>query len=84
VTPPPPAYRESADWKPAEPADAGNRGPWWTVFQDPVLDTLEGRVTQSNQDIKAAFARLQEARAQTRIARAAYFPTLTAGPSATR
>jgi NodT family efflux transporter outer membrane factor (OMF) lipoprotein len=84
VPPPPPAYRESADWKQAEPADARNRGPWWIVFQDPMLDTLEGRVTQSNQDIKAAFARLQEARAQTRIARAAYFPTLTAGPTATR
>jgi outer membrane protein, multidrug efflux system len=61
-----------------------NRGDWWTVFQDPMLDALETRVTSANQNIKAAFARLQEARAQTRIERSALFPTLTVGPSATR
>jgi outer membrane protein, multidrug efflux system len=49
-----------------------------------MLDALEKRVTEANQDIKAAFARLQQARAQTRVERAAYFPTLTAGPSARR
>ena len=49
-----------------------------------MLDALENRVTTANQDIKAAFARLQQARAQTRIERSAYFPTLTAGPSAKR
>jgi outer membrane protein, multidrug efflux system len=49
-----------------------------------MLDALEKRVTAANQDIKAAFARLQQARAQTRIERASYFPTLTAGPSAKR
>ncbi|MDB6046655.1 MAG: efflux system, partial [Gammaproteobacteria bacterium] len=46
--------------------------------------TLEARVTDANQNIKAAFARLQQARAQTRIARAAYFPTVTVDPGATR
>jgi NodT family efflux transporter outer membrane factor (OMF) lipoprotein len=54
------------------------------VFQDPTLDALENRVTAANQNIKAAFARLQQARAETRIQRAALFPTLTAGSSATR
>jgi NodT family efflux transporter outer membrane factor (OMF) lipoprotein len=72
------------DWKQSAPADAQQRGPWWTVFQDPLLDALENRVTAANQDIKAAFARLQQARAQTRIERSAYFPTLTAGPNARR
>jgi NodT family efflux transporter outer membrane factor (OMF) lipoprotein len=83
-TPSPAAFKEDADWKQAQPADAVNRGDWWSIFQDPMLDALETRVTSSNQDIKAAFARLQQARAQTRIARSAYFPTLTANPSATR
>jgi NodT family efflux transporter outer membrane factor (OMF) lipoprotein len=54
------------------------------VFNDPLLDTLENKVTAANQDIKAAFARLQQARAETRIQRSALFPTLTAGSSATR
>jgi NodT family efflux transporter outer membrane factor (OMF) lipoprotein len=78
------AYPEAADWKQAQPLDAENRGPWWTVFGDPALDALESRVGDANQDLKAAFARLQQARAATRIARASLFPTLTAASSATR
>ena len=81
---PPPAYQESAGWKTAQPADEQNRGPWWEIFHDEQLNALEDRVTNANQDIKAAFARLQQARAQTRIVRSSLFPTLTVGPSATR
>src|SRR5579863_1255420 len=81
---PPAAYQELDGWKRAEPADAQNRGQWWAIFQDPTLDSLEDRIGTANQDIKAALARLQQARAQTRIARAAYYPTLTVGPNATR
>lgn len=84
-SPPPAQYQEvNGNWKPAEPADAINRGNWWRLFEDPLLDSLEDRVTSANQDIKAAFARLQQARAQTRIERSAYFPALTVGPRATR
>ena len=81
---PPPQYLEIGDWKPSQPADAQTRGNWWSVFQDPLLDALETRVTSANQNVKAAFARLEEARAQTRIERSALFPTLTVNPSATR
>jgi NodT family efflux transporter outer membrane factor (OMF) lipoprotein len=77
-------YKESGDWKPAEPADAQVRGPWWNMFQDPVLDGIETQVADANQDLKAAYARLLQARAATRIARADLFPTLTVGSSATR
>jgi len=84
TAPPPPAYREAGDWKQAEPADAAARGPWWGIFQDPALDALENRVSASNQNLKAALARLEEARAQTRIARAGYFPTITADANAAR
>jgi NodT family efflux transporter outer membrane factor (OMF) lipoprotein len=82
--PAPQAYKESADWKQAEPLDASARGDWWTLFRDPGLDALEARVTPSNQDLKAALARLQEARAIVRENRANLFPTISAGPSATR
>jgi NodT family efflux transporter outer membrane factor (OMF) lipoprotein len=54
------------------------------MFGDAQLDALEHRVRTSNQDLQAAFARWQEARAATRVARSALFPTLTAGASATR
>src|ERR1700726_1689496 len=78
------AYKESGDWKAAEPVDNQNRGAWWTLFQDPQLDALEAKVGDANQNLKAAFARLQQARAATRIARADLFPTLSANSSATR
>jgi len=77
-------YKESGDWKAAEPADAQARGPWWSMFQDPVLDAIETQVADANQDLKAAYARLLQARAATRIARADLFPTLAVGSSATR
>jgi len=78
------AYKESGDWKAAEPLDNQNRGEWWTIFQDPQLDELEKKAGDANQDLKAGFARLQQARAATRIARADLFPTLTVGSSAAR
>src|ERR1700726_5211799 len=78
------AYKESGDWKAAEPVDNQNRGAWWTLFQDPQLDALEAKVGDANQDLRAAFARLQQARAATRMTRADLFPTLSAGASATR
>jgi NodT family efflux transporter outer membrane factor (OMF) lipoprotein len=80
----PAAYHESGDWQPANPADAQNRGPWWHVFQDPLLDELETQVTDANQNLRAGYARLLQARAATRIARADLFPALNIGSSATR
>src|ERR1700730_2350872 len=78
------AYKESSDWKAAQPVDDQNRGAWWTIFQDPQLNALETQIGDANQNLKAAFARLQQARAATRIARADLFPTLSASSSATR
>jgi NodT family efflux transporter outer membrane factor (OMF) lipoprotein len=80
----PPAYKEVGDWKPAEPNDQNLGGNWWTVFQDPQLDALELQVNVSNQNLKAAEAQFQQARAALRYNRADYYPTVTAGPSATR
>jgi outer membrane protein, multidrug efflux system len=77
-------YKEAGDWKAAQPLDKQDRGEWWTVFADPQLDVLQAKVADANQDLKAAFARLQQARATTRITRASLFPTLTAAASATR
>jgi NodT family efflux transporter outer membrane factor (OMF) lipoprotein len=72
------------DWKPAQPNDQNLGGTWWTIFQDPQLDALELQVNVSNQNLKAAAAQYQEARAVLRYYRADYYPTVTAAPSATR
>jgi NodT family efflux transporter outer membrane factor (OMF) lipoprotein len=80
----PPAYKEIGDWKPAQPNDQNLGGTWWTIFQDPQLDTLEDQVNVSNQNLKAAEAQFRQARAALRYNRADYYPIVTAGASATR
>jgi NodT family efflux transporter outer membrane factor (OMF) lipoprotein len=80
----PPAYKEVGDWKPAQPNDQNLGGSWWTIFQDPQLDALEAQIDVSNQNLKAAEAQYRQARAALRYYRADYYPTVTAGPSATR
>src|SRR6267378_3092880 len=80
----PPAYKEVGDWKPAQPNDQNLGGAWWTIFQDPQLDALEQQINVGNQNLKAAEAQFRQARAALRYNRADYYPTVTAGPSATR
>lgn len=82
--PAPPAYKETGDWKTAEPNDRCLGGNWWEIFQDPQLNALEAQVNVSNQNLKAAVAQYQQARAALRYARADYYPTVTTDPSATR
>ena len=82
--PPRSEYNEQGDWLRAQPLDDQSRGSWWTVFGDAQLDALELKVKTSNQDLQAAFARWQQARAATRVARSALFPTVSAGASASR
>ncbi|MFZ1100540.1 MAG: efflux transporter outer membrane subunit, partial [Steroidobacteraceae bacterium] len=84
TAPPAPVYKELDGWELAAPADNAPRGPWWQMFHEDELDSLEARVSAANQNLKAALARLDEASAQTRFARAGFFPTLTANASATR
>jgi NodT family efflux transporter outer membrane factor (OMF) lipoprotein len=80
----PPAYKEIGNWKTAQPADQVLPGKWWEVFQDPRLNELEEQIAVSNQNLKAAFAQYQQARAVLRYHRADYYPTVTATPSAGR
>ena len=77
-----PEFKENADWKPAQPRDADVRGPWWDVFGDATLASLEQRVDVSNQTLKIAEAQFAQARALVRGARANRFPQVTAAPSA--
>jgi len=80
--PVPTGYKESANFKPAEPNDALAKGKWWEIYGDPQLDSLEEQIAVSNQTLKAAQAQFAEARAAIRTVRAAYYPTVTGSASA--
>ena len=75
-------YNGSTPGKSAQPSDAIAKGKWWEVYGDPQLNALEEQVSVSNETLKAAQAQFLEARAAIRTVRAAYFPTVTANPSA--
>jgi NodT family efflux transporter outer membrane factor (OMF) lipoprotein len=77
----PTAFKENADWKPGEPADAAQRGPWWEVFGDEQLNQLEAQISVSNQTLRQAQARFTQARASVSGARSALYPQITASPS---
>ena len=71
-------------WMAAAPADTLTRGPWWALFNDPVLDDLAPQVAVSNQNIAAAAAAVEESRAAVREQRASFFPTLSLDAGVTR
>ncbi len=79
----PPAFKEAKGWAPAQPSDAADKKDWWTAFGDPELDSLEERVSVSNQTLAADLAAYQEAHYLVAQDRAALFPTISATPSFT-
>ena len=80
----PESYKEAKDWKPAEPQDAKPRGNWWDLYDDPDLDALMRLVAVSNQNVRLAAARYDQALALLGNARSGYFPTITTDVSSTR
>jgi NodT family efflux transporter outer membrane factor (OMF) lipoprotein len=76
-------YKEDG-WKIGEPRDAINRGAWWQIYDDPLLDELEREIDISNQTLKAAEGAFRQSQAIVAGARAGYYPTVTATFSATR
>jgi NodT family efflux transporter outer membrane factor (OMF) lipoprotein len=83
-TPQPAAFKEAEGWKPAAPADALERGPWWQLFGDPTLNELAASVEVNNQNVAAAAANYAQARAIVAEQRAALFPTVNLTGSADR
>jgi NodT family efflux transporter outer membrane factor (OMF) lipoprotein len=80
-----PAFKELAGWKISQPADATDKGAWWSVYHDPELDRLEAMVNLSNQTVKQYEAQYRNAVALVGEARAGLFPTvgLTGGVTRT-
>ncbi|MFH0994916.1 MAG: efflux transporter outer membrane subunit [Pseudomonadota bacterium] len=68
----------SGEWKIATPQAHLPRGNWWEISGDPELNLLEAEAAEANQDLKAAAARFEQARAVADVARSGFFPRLGA------
>ena len=82
----PAAYKDAGlgAWKTSDPQDQIAKGSWWELFGDATLNQLEQQATANNQQLKAAVARVTQARATARAAQAEFFPNLQADPAADR
>lgn len=80
----PPAWKEAGPWKQAAPKDAIAKGAWWEIFGDALLNDLEAKAAGANPDLKAAVARVGQARAIARISEADFYPTISLNPTVTR
>ena len=85
VTAPVPSTWEVAEpWREAQPKDSVPKTSWWAVFHDDELNALETDLLAANQDLKVAFAHLDQARASAAVQNATLFPTLSVDPAAAR
>lgn len=72
---------ELGSWKEGAPADTLAKGAWWEMFNDPTLNSLQERASTNNQNLQAAFARVEQARFTARLARTELLPNLSFNPS---
>ena len=75
----PAAYKEAPGSTTTQPRDASAHGRWWKIYADSRLDALVEQVEAANPSLQAVEARVRQARSLAEVARAAQFPTLTAG-----
>jgi multidrug efflux system outer membrane protein len=80
----PPAWQPTDPWHEAVPSDSKLKGSWWELFQDPDLNPLVEKALVSNQNLRVAAARLEQARDQLTIARSALFPAVNLSSTALR
>src|SRR5256885_15597643 len=75
-----PAHFKSQADSEAAPAVARE---WWQLYGDPELDRLIATASASNQTLRQAVARIDEARALARVAGSFLYPTISTNPSFT-
>ncbi len=71
-----PRYK-NITWRAPMPSAHLSKGEWWTVFRDSRLSNLVATATTNNQQLKAAIARFDQARATARISRGDFYPTVS-------
>ncbi len=72
---------DGTTWKEASPQDAIAKGQWWVMYDDSQLNDLETQASDNNQNLKAAVARVDQARALSRVAKSEFYPALSLDPS---
>jgi multidrug efflux system outer membrane protein len=77
--PTPDAWRDDAAAVPASLADLR----WWELFADEELRALVAAALETNKDLRVAVTRIDQARAQLGVTRAAQFPEIVGGGSVT-
>src|SRR6185369_8328508 len=70
-------YKESGQWKPAQPMDDSSGGPWWTIFADVELNRLMEILNRENLSIVQAEAQYRQSQALLRQAQAGLLPSLS-------
>ncbi|PYV69310.1 MAG: RND transporter [Acidobacteria bacterium] len=80
----PQTWQSPVPWQTANPMDSLPKNAWWKIFGDSELDQYEERAMANNQSLRAATARLAEARAFARVTSSGLFPELDAGVSGQR
>ena len=71
------------EWKVAEPRANLPKGSWWEMYGDAELNQLEHDAAMANQELKAAVASFDQARAFTDVTKSGLFPHIGLSPSAT-
>jgi NodT family efflux transporter outer membrane factor (OMF) lipoprotein len=84
TAPVPERFKEAEGWKPAEPRQPASGSPWWSVYEDPLLDALERQIDVSNQTLKQSEAAWREAVAVAKAAGAQLFPTISIDAAGSR
>jgi NodT family efflux transporter outer membrane factor (OMF) lipoprotein len=79
-----PAFKEDKGWKPATPGQIEVNKPWWSIYNDPLLDSLEQQVEVSNQTLIADEAAYRAAVEVVAIDRGSLLPSASATASYTR
>ena len=80
----PAAFVETGPWKQTPAPAAIARGDWWKVFGDPVLEALEDQATANSPRLRAAAARVEQARAVAGIVEAGRYPNVGVNVDAAR
>jgi len=75
--PPAAAVQPPGGWRAAQAADAKVDAAWWQAFGDPALTEVVETALARNTDLAIAAARVEEARAQYRLAEAQRLPNIS-------
>ena len=75
------SWQSPIPWQPARPLDELPKSMWWKLFEDSQLDQYEEQAISNNQTLKAAAARLAQARGFARVTSSGLYPELDAGIS---